>query len=139
MEKEINKFLTSTIKLVNPAIEEVLSLDVDGRNKKVVDYQIWAGGKRLRPALALITCQMLGGKVKEVIYPAAGLEILHNYTLIIDDIIDNSQKRRGKPTSWLKFGKSVSQCIGVDYSAAIFQSAKNSKNPTKVSDIFSTT
>lgn len=139
MEKEINKFLTETIKLVNPAIEEVLSLQVDGRNQKVVDYQIWAGGKRLRPALTIIVCQMLGGKKNDVLYPAAGLEILHNYTLIIDDIIDKSSFRRGEPTTWKKFGKSIANCISVDYGASVFQAAKKSKYPVQISEIFAET
>ncbi len=138
-QEDINSFSEKVNKLINPVIKQLLTSYVDKKNKEVVFYQIEVGGKRLRPALAMICCKMLRGKIKDVIYPAAGLEILHNYSLIIDDIIDNSQKRRGEPTCWVKFGSSVSQCIGVDYSAAIFQSAKNSKDPTKISEIFSTT
>lgn len=138
-QEDVNSFSKKVDKLINPVIKQLLTSYVDNKNKEVVFYQIEVGGKRLRPALAMVCCKMLGGKIKDIIYPAAGLEILHNYSLIIDDIIDNSQKRRGKPTSWMRFGKSISQCIGVDYSAAIFQSTKDSKDPIKISEIFSTT
>jgi len=86
-----------------------------------------------------MVCQLLGGKIKDVLYPAAGLEILHNYSLIVDDIIDNSILRRGKPTAWAKFGKSIAQCIGIDYPAAAFQAANRSKEPIKISELFART
>ena len=138
-EKKLNLVLRKTTKLVEPVIKKILSSYVALKNRGLVNYQISTGGKRLRPSLALIVCQMLGGKIKDVLYPAAGLEILHNYTLIIDDIIDNSKLRRGKPTTWAKFGKSVAQCIAVDYSAAVFQAASQSRNPEKISGLFAET
>jgi geranylgeranyl diphosphate synthase type I len=73
------------------------------------------------------------------LYPAAGLEILHNYSLIIDDIIDNSVLRRGKATTWFKYGRSIAECVGMDYSSAIFQAANRSKNPLKISELFAKT
>lgn len=93
----------------------------------------------MRPTLSIISCQMLGGKIKDVLYPAAGLEIMHNYTLIVDDIIDNSLLRRGKPTLWAKFGRSTAQCVGIDYSAAVFQAANKSNNLVKTSELFAKT
>jgi len=139
LKDEIDSLLNKTTQLVNPIIKKLLGLYVDKKNQKAVEYHISTGGKRLRPALAIISSKLLGGKTREVLYPAAGLEILHNYTLIIDDIIDHSNLRRGKPTVWFKFGRSIAQCIGADYSAAIFQSAQYSKNALKISDIFSKT
>ncbi len=93
----------------------------------------------MRPALTIISSLLVGGKLKDVIYPAAGLEILHNYSLIIDDIIDNSSLRRGKPTVWFKFGKSIAECIGICYSATLFQVVQHSKNPVKISEIIAKT
>ncbi len=57
------------------------------------------GGKRLRPALAIWSCGLLGGDVKEAEYAAAAVEVYHNWTLVHDDIIDNDDTRRGKPTT----------------------------------------
>ena len=120
-------------------IREVLSLYVDKENQKLVNYQIKTGGKRIRPTLTLISCLACGGKINDVLYPAAGLEILHNYTLIVDDIIDNSSLRRKKLTTWSKFGTSIAQCIAIDYSAAVFQTANRSKHPIEISELFAKT
>lgn len=132
---ELKKFLESVEKKINPVIEELLVSHVDPKNREAVNYQILTGGKRLRPALAVASCRMFGGKIEDVLYPAAALEILHNYTLIIDDIIDKSVLRRGKSTCWFKFGKSIAHCIEIDYSATIFQGAVRSKKPEEITEI----
>lgn len=134
--KDIESVLKEAPKIVNPKIKEILDSFVDSKTKKLVNYQINAGGKRLRPILTILSCLVCGGKTKDALYPAAGIEILHNYSLIIDDIIDKSSLRRGKPTVWSKFGRSIAQCIGIDYSAAVFQAANKSKHSTQISEIF---
>lgn len=134
-----NSLFQETARLIDPKIKEVLINSVDKETQKLVNYQIEVGGKRLRPALAVLTCLLCGGKLEDVLYPAAGLEILHNCTLIYDDIIDNSTLRRDRPTTWAKFGRSIAQCIGMDYAAAIFQAANLSKEPIKVSELFAKT
>jgi len=125
--------------LVDPKIKEILDLSVDKKTQELVNYQMTAGGKRLRPALTVAGCLVCGGKIENVLYPAAGLEILHNCTLIYDDIIDNSNLRRGKPTTWFKFGRSIAQCIGMAYAAAVFQAANKSGYPVVFSEIFAKT
>ena len=55
------------------------------------------GGKRIRPALTLLACQSVGGKREDAISAAASVELLHNMTLVHDDIEDKSELRRGKP------------------------------------------
>ena len=137
--KELGDFLDDSSKKTIPIAQELLFSYVDEKNKEAVRYQISTGGKRLRPALALAVCQMLGGKAEDVLYPAASLEILHNYSLIIDDIIDKSPLRRKELTCWFKFGKSTAECIGIDYSAAIFQGANRSKNPKEISELLAKT
>lgn len=125
--------------LVDSKIKEILNFSIDRKFQELINYQITTGGKRLRPALAIASCLACGGKIKDVLYPAAGLEILHNCTLIYDDIIDNSSLRRGQPTVWFKFGKSIAECIGIDYAAAVFQAANKSKKPFEISEIFAQT
>jgi len=125
--------------LVNPKIKETLNVSVDKKTRGLVNYQVTTGGKRLRPVLAIASCLSCNGKIKDVLFPAAGLEILHNCTLIYDDIIDNSDKRRGEPTVWSKYGRSITECLGLDYAAAIFQAANKSKYPVRISEIFART
>ena len=136
---EVKNFLNSTAKKINPMMKELLVSYVDIKNRKAVNYQISTGGKRVRPALAVASCKMLGGKLEDVLYPAVSLEILHNYSLIIDDIIDNSKLRRKEPTCWFKLGRSIAQCMGIDYSAAIFQGANRSKKPVEISELLAKT
>jgi len=137
--KEVKQNLKNITKEINPAIENLLTSYVERRSKKLVRYQINTGGKRLRPALAVMTCQMMGGDKEDIIKPAAALEIIHNYTLVVDDIIDNGEIRRGKPTAWKKFGLSIAHCIGVHYTGSIVESVSECKHPKKVSQIFSRT
>ncbi|MFH1180934.1 MAG: polyprenyl synthetase family protein [bacterium] len=124
---------------IDQTIKKILSLAVAKKSQALVKYQIEAGGKRIRPDLAILTCLAAGGRLKDALYPAAGLEILHNYTLIVDDIIDNGVLRRGKKTTWANYGKSIAECIGADYAASIFQAANRSNNPVKISELFSRT
>lgn len=137
--KELNLALERFTRAVDPVIERILVSSVNKRFQPIVKYPVSTGGKRLRPALSIMSCLMTGGKLKDALYPAAGLEILHNYTLIIDDIIDDGKLRRGKPTCWFKFGQSIAQCIGIDYSAAIFQAANKAKKPVAMSELFART
>ena len=68
-----------------------------------------AGGKMLRPALCLLCCEAVGGDIQAALPAAAALELLHNFTLIHDDIEDSSDKRHGKPSLWRVAG--VAQAI----------------------------
>ena len=135
-DSELESILNQTTQAINPIIMEVLTQGVDKKNQALVKYQVSTGGKRLRPALAVVCCRMLGGKMKDILYPAAGLEILHNYTLILDDIIDHSVTRRGKPTTWAKFGQSITEEIGGHYAASIFQAALRSPKPVQIAQLF---
>lgn len=66
--------------------------------RAVVDYPL-RGGKRLRPALVLWSCGLLGGDAAKAMPAAAAVEIYHNWTLVHDDIIDNDDFRRGQPST----------------------------------------
>ena len=138
-KKELDLFLKKTAKTIDPVIQELLESYTDKKFHELINYQISTGGKRFRPALTIISSKLFGGKIKNVLYPAASLEILHNCTLIVDDIIDHSELRRRKPTTWFKFGKSIAECMGLDYLAAAFEGANRSKEPAVISEIFART
>jgi geranylgeranyl diphosphate synthase type II len=63
-----------------------------------IAYTLDLGGKRLRPLLVLMSCDIFGGDIEKAIYPAMGVEIFHNFTLLHDDIMDNAPLRRGMKT-----------------------------------------
>jgi geranylgeranyl pyrophosphate synthase len=67
-------------------------------------YQFSSGGKRLRPALGLLTCEALGGERRRALNFALAAEILHNVLLIHDDIEDGDTVRRDQKTLWAEFG-----------------------------------
>lgn len=66
-------------------------------------YILDGGGKRLRPLLTLMACEAFGGRLDDALAPAAGLEVFHNFTLVHDDIMDNSPLRRSRPTVHAKW------------------------------------
>lgn len=65
---------------------------------KPVKYIVNIGGKRMRPALMLFSCDMFGGDIRQAIDPAIGVEVFHNFTLMHDDIMDEAPLRRGHQT-----------------------------------------
>jgi len=63
-----------------------------------VEYTLSLSGKRLRPALTLIACNIWNDDVSDAVKPALGLEIFHNFTIMHDDLMDNADRRRNHPT-----------------------------------------
>ena len=61
-------------------------------------YVLDGGGKRVRAVLVILSCESVGGKASRALDAAAAVEILHNFTLVHDDIMDNADARRGRPT-----------------------------------------
>ncbi len=61
-------------------------------------------GKRVRPLLCVLTCEAAGGTLEQALPVAAGIEALHNFSLLHDDIEDRSESRRGRPTVWKLWG-----------------------------------
>jgi len=63
-----------------------------------IEYILSLGGKRIRPALTLIACNIYKDNIEDAIPPALSLEVFHNFTLLHDDLMDQADKRRNKPT-----------------------------------------
>ena len=100
-------------------------------------YILQAGGKRLRPFLVLISAKAVGGNYDQVYSAALAVEILHNFTLVHDDIMDNSTLRRGRLTLHHKYDLSTAILAGDSLIALAYQSLlKDCNNDSK--KIFST-
>jgi geranylgeranyl diphosphate synthase type II len=85
-------------KLVNKAIVNLSYNEEAEKLNEPVKYILSIGGKRLRPVLTLMACNLFSDKIDEAIMPATGLEIFHNFTLVHDDIMDHAPLRRNLPT-----------------------------------------
>jgi len=77
-----------------------------------IKYILSLGGKRMRPALLLMACDLFGGDIRKAIPPALAIEVFHNFTLMHDDIMDNAPLRRGKVTVHEKWNKNVAILSG---------------------------
>ncbi len=77
-------------------------------------YSLLAGGKRIRPVLALATSRSLGAEPESMLPAAAAIELIHTYSLIHDDLpaMDDDELRRGRPTSHVVFGENVAILAG---------------------------
>ena len=70
-----------------------------------IGYTLAAGGKRVRPQLALLATKLFGGKEEDVLPAALALEVFHNFTLLHDDVMDKAPVRRGRPTVHVKWNE----------------------------------
>lgn len=94
-------------------------------------YSLLAGGKRIRGALLLEFCRICGGDQEAALDVACGLEMLHAYSLIHDDLpcMDNDDLRRGKPTNHVVFGECVATLAGDVLQTEAFATVLHSKLP----------
>ena len=69
-----------------------------------LEHVALGGGKRVRPAVTVLTCEAVGGEPIDAVDFAAGVELVHGASLVVDDIIDRSAVRRGSPSAWSAFG-----------------------------------
>lgn len=77
-----------------------------------IAYTMEAGGKRVRPQLAVIACELFGGNPEEVASAAMALEVFHNFTLLHDDVMDQAEVRRGRPTVHVKWNQNTAILSG---------------------------
>ena len=89
---------------IDDILEELIPRDGPEFLSEPIWYHLDTGGKRLRPALCLVTCEALGGNADTALHFAASVELLHNMFLLHDDIADGDETRRDRPAVWKRFG-----------------------------------
>lgn len=106
-----------------------------------IEYILSLGGKRLRPSITLMSCNLYVDDITPAIKPAMGLEIFHNFTLLHDDIMDRADIRRGKPTVHVKWNDNTAILSGdvMQIEAYKWIAETPEKHLKKVLDLFSTT
>lgn len=107
-------------------INEKLAAYIATDGSKICDsmnYSVMAGGKRIRPVLALECCRLCCGDYKKATAFACALEIIHSYSLIYDDLpcMDNDTMRRGKPTNHVVFGEDIALMAGMGLYCRAFE------------------
>ena len=114
----LNKTLTESLHTTSPLMNEVIQAYLESK------------GKQIRPILVLLCAKLFGEVPREAIDAAASLEMLHNASLIHDDVVDESQKRRGLPTINHLYDNRIAVLVG-DYfvSCALACSIKTNKTP----------
>lgn len=119
-------------KKVNRAIKEFLHEEEPPRLYEAVRYLPLAGGKRLRPIMALLACQAVGGEQTLALPYGAALEIIHTFTLAHDDIMDRDEQRRGMPATHVKFGEATAILAGDTLFAKAFEIVAGARLPAEV-------
>ncbi len=113
---DVRDYLTERTEALNRALDRFLpnAGTKPATIHKAMRYSVFAGGKRLRPALCLAAAEACGGSAKEAMPLACAVECIHTYSLIHDDLpaMDNDDFRRGKPTSHKVFGEGMAILAG---------------------------
>ena len=117
--EDSRKHLDHLVNTVNSHLEKLkkLAMDSSGRQSELVEamwYSLAAGGKRIRPVLALEFCRLCGGEEKQALPAACALEMIHTFSLIHDDLpcMDDDDFRRGKPSCHKTFGEAEALLAG---------------------------
>ena len=123
--------------IIERTLDEVLPKEGErpAELSEAMRYAVGTGGKRIRPLICLASAVAVGGKAEDARYPAAAIELLHNYTLVNDDLpaMDNDTERRGQPSVWAKFGEGNAILVGDALQALAFKAVANA--PRNVAEI----
>ena len=99
--------------VINAELQRLLqSWDFPNPIDKAIQHIVQSGGKRIRPILALLSCEAVGGEDKVVMQAAIAVELIHNASLLWDDVIDHDELRRGKITVHKKWDKNIAILAG---------------------------
>ncbi len=124
------------LKIINSELNK-LNFDKEPQNLyQPINYVIKNGGKRIRPVLTLMSCELFGGDYKNAVSSALAIEIFHNFTLLHDDMMDNADVRRGNPTVHIKWNDNIALLSGDAMSIIAYKLI--SESPVNLTDILNT-
>ena len=139
---DVMKYLQRRSRMVERKLDEFLPEGTEPRVLTLASrHLLRAGGKRLRPVLALVACEAVGGKAGDALEAAAALELLHTFTLIHDDIMDRDDFRRNVRTVHKVWGESMAIIAGDALFAKVFEAvAANARRrrlpPGRTAELF---
>ena len=123
MEKDFTVLLARDQAMIEQRLGEVFSNSPQYADlREAMEYSLLAGGKRVRPVLTLETCRLCGGNLQAALPFACGVEMVHTYSLIHDDLpaMDDDQLRRGRPTNHVVYGEATAILAGDGLLTAAF-------------------
>lgn len=98
------EYLERRVAMANERLAEVTGAVEPSALGDEIEHVALAGGKRVRPTVTLLACEAAGGDPQDAVDFAVGVELVHNASLVIDDIIDRSDVRRGTASAWAEYG-----------------------------------
>ncbi|ELZ30456.1 farnesyl-diphosphate synthase [Halogeometricum pallidum JCM 14848] len=98
------EYLERRVSMVDDRLEAVIEAVDPPELSEELAHVALAGGKRVRPAVTILACEACGGDADAAVDFAVAVELVHNASLVIDDIIDRSDIRRGTPSAWAEYG-----------------------------------
>ena len=98
------EYLERRVSMVEDRLETVIEAVDPPELSAEVAHVALAGGKRVRPAVTVLACEACGGDPEDAVDFAVAIELVHNASLVIDDIIDRSDVRRGTTSAWTEYG-----------------------------------
>ena len=134
------KSLEELTKIISNEIEQLdWSMQPKGLYEPI-EYVLSNGGKRIRPMLVLMGCEMFSGSVTEAVPVALAVEVFHNFTLLHDDLMDKAEMRRGKPSVHIKWNDNTAILSGDVMQMKAYQLLAKTpgKHLKQVLDLFST-
>ena len=113
----LKEYMNIRLKDIDSEINNIFkssSISLENNFLDMLKYPLDAGGKRLRPILTCLACELFNGDYKKAIIPAVSLELIHTYSLVHDDLpaMDYDDFRRGKPTTHVKYGEANAILVG---------------------------
>ncbi|MFB6130949.1 MAG: polyprenyl synthetase family protein [Salinigranum sp.] len=97
-------YLERRVAMVDDRLVEVVEAVEPGELSRQLRHVALSGGKRVRPAVTILACEAVGGDPEDAVDFAVSVELVHNASLVVDDIIDRSDVRRGNQSAWAAFG-----------------------------------
>jgi geranylgeranyl diphosphate synthase type II len=134
---DLKGYLDSRTIAVNQALDRFLPAETvrPATIHKAMRYSLFAGGKRMRPALTLAAAEACGGRLEDALPAACAVECIHTYSLIHDDLpaMDNDDFRRGKPTNHKVYGEGIAILAGDALLTQAFEIIAQSRNRSRYS------
>jgi geranylgeranyl diphosphate synthase, type II len=113
--------------LVDSRLTALLRRHIPGHLAEGCRYVVMAGGKRVRPTLVLLSCEAVGGSIHDALDAAVATELMHDFTLVHDDIMDHAHARRGRPTVHTKWNINYALLVGDVLLGLAYRSLRHTK------------